>query len=696
MSAIFSQDAGALVARFMGETIRIEPFGSHALRLRSRPGADVQAPVVDALIPPAKKPQAKIDIDARRARISNGKIAAELSITHRYGADVKDELIIRFVDTSNGEELLAETRPHFAGPGCRSFKAISSNSFRLEACFKAYDGERFYGLGQAQHGALDLKGVSTSLLQQNTHVVVPVVLSSRGYGFIWHNPATGRVDFARNVTRWSADATAQLDYWITAGDNPAEIVRRVADVTGHSPAFPEWASGFWQSKLRYRTQDELVAIAREYKRRKLPLACIVIDFFHWTRMGEWKFDPAEWPDPTKMVADLEKLGVKVMVSVWPTVAPRAETYGEMRELGYLMRTERGAPVANAYPDKHPLTSNYITYYDATLPAARNYLWQRIAANYLAHGIDNFWLDSCEPELRPNHPENVRLSLGSGAEVLNAYPVLHAQGFRENLDKAGRGIEAALLSRSAWLGSQKHGVILWSGDVWSSWNDYRAQIRAGLNVGLTGIGWWTTDIGGFFDGQARNPDFVELLVRWFEFGVFSPICRLHGFRVPESLPIPESGQSPYGRDTAGIITDTGGANEVWSYGEETYEILKSLILLRERLRPYVMRCMDNYSKTGDPVMRPLFYDFPDDAEACAVEDSYLFGADLLVAPVTESGARRREVYLPKGANWRNAWTDKISKGGSRIDVAAPLGRVPVFIREGSKGNLVGLFDGSTER
>jgi len=260
--------------------------------------------------------------------------------------------------------------------------------------------------------------------------------SSRGYGFLWHNPATGRAEFATNITRWTADATAQLDYWITAGDSPREILARYADATGHSPDFPEWACGFWQCKLRYRTQDELLAVAREYKARGLPLSCIVIDFFHWTRMGEWKFDPAEWSDPDAMMAELRAMGVETMVSIWPTVQTNAQTWPEMRERGYLMKTERGAPVTNVYPDKHPLASHFCTYYDATNPEARRYVWNKARESYVRHGIANFWIDSCEPELRPNHPEQVRLMLGNGAEVLNAYPYLHIEGFREGLTEAG--------------------------------------------------------------------------------------------------------------------------------------------------------------------------------------------------------------------------------------------------------------------
>ena len=679
---MFENADGKLLCRFNAETIQLEPWGPHGLRLRARPARAIKPAMVEALLSPPPM-TATIELGETRARIVNGKLAAEIALVHRYGADVKHELLIRYVRADTGDEILAETRSHFAGPGPRGWRPIASESWRLEAQFKAYDGERLYGLGQPQHGYLDLKGISTTLQQQNTHVVIPFVISSRVYGFLWHNPAVGRCEFAKNVTRWSAEATAQLDYWITAGDTPAEILRRYTDATGHAPEFPQWASGFWQCKLRYRTQDELLGVAREYKRRGLPLACIVIDFFHWTRQGEWRFDPKDWPDPKAMLRELDALGVKTMVSIWPTVSASSIHYTEMREKGYLLRTERGQPVVIPFRDKDPRGVGFFTYLDATLPEARSYHWNLVKQNYLEHGIDNFWLDACEPEMRPSHPDNVRTSIGNGAEVLSAYPRLHAQGYRDGLNAAGKTSEAVLLCRSAWIGSQRHGVILWSGDVWSSWIDYRAQIRAGIHAAMSGISWWTTDIGGFFDGIGKSPAFRELLVRWFEFGVFSPICRLHGVRIPDALPLPNDGVPSYGSDTFAIFTDTGGANEVWSYGEEVYAILKDLLALRERLRPYVMQEMKAYQTHGDPLMRPLFYDFTDDPKAWTIEDSYLFGREILVAPVTEADARRREVYLPRGASWMNAWSGAAHEGGTFIYVDAPLGRPPVFLRDASR-------------
>jgi alpha-D-xyloside xylohydrolase len=676
-----TEEAGGLVCRFAGEVIRIEPWGLDALRVRARPNArEVTAGRVEVLLPPAQAP-AEITIREESARITNGRIGAEVRMQIRLGAEVKREPVLRIFRTDTNETLLEEARGHFAGPSPRAFRALAGDSWRLEASFAAQPGEKLYGLGQPQHGLMDLKGVSTTLVQQNTHVVVPFILSSRGYGFLWHNPATGRAEFATNITRWTADATSQLDYWVVAGNTPAEILSRYADATGHSPNFPEWASGFWQCKLRYRTQEELLSVAREYRRRGLPLSCIVIDFFHWTRMGEWRFDPAEWPDPDAMMRELRELGVETMVSVWPTVQSNAETWPEMRERGFLMRTERGAPVTNVYPDKHPLASHFCTYYDATNPEARAYVWDKARQNYLRHGIANFWIDSCEPELRPNHPEQVRLLLGNGAEVLNAYPHLHIEGFREGLKEAGHP-DGVLLVRSAWAGSQRHGVILWSGDVWSTWRDFRAQITAGLHAGLSGLGWWTTDIGGFYEGIGKDPGFRELLVRWFQFGVFSPVCRLHGFRVPDDLPLPNDGVPTYGDDTFRIFTATGGANEVWSYGEELYRVFVELLFLRERIRPYLMAQFAEHARTGAPVMRPLFFDFPGDAACWDAADSYMLGPDLLVAPVVEPGARSRGVHLPRGARWRCAWTGAEHDGGSTIEADAPLDRIPLFLRDGA--------------
>ncbi len=547
------------------------------------------------------------------------------------------------------------------------------------------------GLGQPQHGREDLKGTSTDLVQQNTHVVVPFVISSRGYGFLWNNPAVGRAEFATNVTRWRANATPGLDYWITAGDSPQSILQSYIAATGKPPECPEWVTGFWQSKLRYRSQQEVINVARGYRQRGLPLSCIVIDFFAWTRQGEWEFDPVDWPDPEGLVSELDEMGVKTIVSIWPTVNANSKYYREMRQRGLLLGSERGIPAVIQFPDRDPFGVHFLTYYDAFNPEARDFHWGLAKRNYLDRGIMNFWLDACEPEMRPAHAENVRTQLGNGAEMLSAYPLLHAARYAEGLRAAGAK-DSVLLCRSTWAGGQRYPTILWSGDVWSTWEGYRAQIAAGLHAAMSGIGWWTTDIGGFYEGHGEDPAFRELLVRWFEFGVFCPVCRLHGMRIPNDVPYSApDGEVDYGRELFHVFTDTGGDNEVWSYGPELEELLTSLLELRERLRPYLADALADYSQTGVPPMRPLPFAFPADPELRVAQGAYMFGPDFLVAPVLEPGSKTREIQLPVGQQWIHVWTGVAYSGGTLASVPAELGMPPFFCRTENWGRYAVHFE-----
>ena len=365
--------------------------------------------------------------------------------------------------------------------------------------FQAYDGEHLYGLGQHQHGRLDQKGLVVDQLQVNTEVCIPFLFSSRGYGFLWNNPAVGRVELGEDKTRWVAEATPQLDYWITLGDTPAQIMANYADATGHAPVLPEWAAGFWQCKLRYLTQHDLLEVAREYKRRGLPLEVIVSDFFNWTMQGDWQFDPESWPDPAAMVRELDEMGVRLMVSIWPSVNPNSPNYTEMVRRGLLLTTARGVSPLMSFVDTQPKGVVYVHYYDATNPEARRYIWEKVRDGYYRHGIKVWWLDACEPEAIPMDPDNIRYHLGDGLAVANIYPLLHEQGFYEGMRSEGEE-EIVTLCRSAWAGSQRYGAAVWSGDIQSTFEALRSQVRAGLNIGLSGIPWWTTDIGGFFNGD----------------------------------------------------------------------------------------------------------------------------------------------------------------------------------------------------
>jgi alpha-D-xyloside xylohydrolase len=425
---------------------------------------------------------------------------------------------------------------------------------------------------------------------------------------------------------------------------------------------PEWATGFWQSKLRYRTQAELLEVAREYHRRGIPLAVIVADFFHWPALGDWRFDPSEWPDPKAMVDELSAMGTRLMVSIWPLVSPLSENFAEMAHRGLLVGSERGPAYQTDFAERGVSAHVAVGLYDSTNPEARDFIWSQVREHYLRQGVKVWWLDASEPELRPTDPANLRFYIGSGDEVVGLYPSLNARAFYDGMLDAGED-EVVLLSRSAWAGSQRYGAAVWSGDIPATFDSLRRQVRAGLNIAMSGIPWWTTDIGGFHGGDPQDPEFRELVVRWFEYGAFCPLLRLHGDRLPRSPVTTEM---------------TGGPNEIWSFGDEAYEHIRDVLALRERIRPYLEVQMRRAHEDGLPPMRPLFVDFPDDSASWSIDDQFMLGPDLLVAPILEAGARQRDVYLPPG-EWRDAWTGARCHGDVVICAEAPLERIPVFVR-----------------
>jgi len=549
----------------------------------------------------------------------------------------------------------------------RELKPVQGGTdFELTARFEAFDDEMIFGMGQYQEKHMNKKGAVLELAHRNSQASVPFYVSSRGYGFFWNNPAIGMAAFGTNKTEWYAKRTKKLDYLITAGDTPAEIEAQYSLATGRTPMMPDYGLGYWQCKLRYRTQEELLAVAREHKRRGLPMDAIVIDFFHWTMQGDFKFEPLDWPDPEGMVKELKKLGIETVVSVWPTVDERSENFGRMAEQGYLVNADRGN-------QNHMTWMGNTVFYDATHPGAQRYVWERCRENYYQKGIRCFWLDEAEPEYGPYDFDNYRYYAGPALQCSNIYPVGYAKGFYEGLKAEGEK-EILSLVRCAWAGSQKYGVLTWSGDIYSSFRSMREQLQAGLSMSMAGIPWWTSDIGGFLGGDIQDPGFRELLVRWFAWGAFCPVFRMHGERSPWHEREQEF------RNGVRQLT-SGQDNEVWSFGEDNYQILTKYLFVRERLRPYIRDCMRAASESGAPVMRPLFYDFPEDKACWSVEDSYMFGPDLLVSPVMEAGALEREIYLPAGAEWTDAYTKKVYEGGRRIIVPAPLDIIPVMIRAG---------------
>lgn len=672
-----------LIVTYGQNTLFIEPWGENSLRVRMSMEAKMDENDW-ALIEQPKETNSYIkykEIDLTEPwyygedRLTHKKSGTEAYLTNgKITAKVSHEGFISFYN-QNGEVLLEEywrnrnRIDRYCVPlriDARDMRPIiGSTDYSLTMRFEAYEDEKIYGLGQYQETNLDKKGAILELAHRNSQASVPFMLSNRGYGLLWNNPAIGSVTFGANKTEWVAKSTKKLDYFITAGDTPAEIEEQYAKTTGTTPMMPEYGLGFWQCKLRYRNQEELLNVAREHKRRGLPMDVIVVDFFHWTRQGDFKFEPRDWPDPEAMVTELKELGITLAVSVWPTIDDKSENFGEMADKGYLVNSDRGLGF-------HMNWMGDTVFFDATHPGARDFVWQRCKENYYNKGIHVFWLDEAEPEYGPYDFDIYRYHQGPALQCSNIYPVMYAKGFYDGLKAEGEK-EVMSLVRCAWAGSQRYGVLTWSGDIHSSFRAMKEQLQAGLNMAIAGIPWWTSDIGGFLGGDIHNENFRELLVRWFAWGVFCPVFRLHGERSPF-----------YEREQEfidGVRQLTSGQdNEVWSFGVDNYEILKEFLFMRERLRPYIRNCMMEAHTKGTPVMRPMFYDFPQDNICWNEQNQYMFGPDLLVAPILEAGATTRTLYLPFGSIWKDAKSGKLYDGGQYVSVDAPMHVIPVFIKD----------------
>ena len=660
-----------LIREYDGERMLIEAFGENSLRVRVTRLRDF--PEENWALIPQPEQNVQITLMRNEQEAETQKVNSEERIVGD-GA-VMENGKIRVIlnkagklifENREGKTLLRELecdRHSSLGIRTRELKTLSGGNFKASLKFESDPAEKLFGMGQYQNGVFNLKGSFLELAQRNSQASVPFMVSSLGYGFFWNNPAVGRASFGVNVTEWEAESTKVIDFWITAGDTPAEIHAQYMAVTGRPPMMPEHGLGFWQCKLRYQTQEELLSVAREYHRRGVPLDVIVADFFHWTLEGTWAFDPEYWPDPEGMVKELEAMGTKLMVSVWPTVSVYAPDYQYMKEMGYLVSSESGVKINMLMIDPTSFT-------DMTHPGARKFVWDKLKENYYNKGVKDFWLDVAEPEYSSYDFENYRYHQGSVLEVGNQYPMWYTKMIYDGLTEAGEK-DVVSLVRCAWAGSQRYGALVWSGDIPSTFESFKIQIVCGLQMAMAGIPWWTTDIGGFHDGDIRDPKFQELLIRWFQYGAFCPVMRLHGHRSPYKAPLGKTG---------GGRCASGAENEIWSYGEENYEIMKKYIELREELRPYTRRLMKEASETGAPVMRPLFYQFPEDEKAWEIKDQFLFGDQYLVAPVTEYGQRKREVYLPAGASWTEQSTGKTYEGGRTVTADAPLDVIPVFVKQ----------------
>ena len=531
-------------------------------------------------------------------------------------------------------------------------KVNGEDTYRAESFVNIYGShEGLYGLGQHQAGVWNYRGDSVDISQDNSDIAVPLMLSSKGYGIFWNNASRSRFNnrFA-NYLYISSEVADVIDYYFLYGPDFDKIIGEYRDLTGQAPMFGKWAYGFWQCKNRYKSQEEILAVAKKYRDLHIPVDNIVQDWFWWNRKGEFVFNK-NYPDPKGMIDQLHGENFHLMISIWPFFEPGSKNYDYMQSKGWFVDKFKYA--------KPPYHTDAMAVYDATSPEARKFYWEKVNEGLFSIGADAWWMDTTEPETE-GQEENIllnhKLAAGSGNRYVNVYPLLDTGAVYEGQRSASDKKRVFILSRSAFAGSQRNAVTAWSGDINSDWFSFRRQIPAGLNFALSGIPYWTTDIGGFVLGSPADPAFRELFVRWFQYATFNPVLRVHGTRKPDE-------------------------NELWSYGPDAQNILVNFDRLRYRMLPYIYSLAWKTTSEAYTPMRPLVMDFRNDSRAQDIGDQFMYGPAFLVNPVTEPSSSTRPVYLPN-MTWYDFWTGSRIEGGRMINAITPLDRLPVYVRAGS--------------
>ncbi len=549
-------------------------------------------------------------------------------------------------------------------------------TYQASASFSAPADEHYYGMGQNQEstGPLDLRGRVLDCKHWydapgGETVCVPFMVSSKGYGIVWDNPSATRfIGGINGRTSFSSNVGERVSFFVITGNTPEEIYSGYARVTGKTPIPPKAAFGLIQSKARYESQQEILRVANTYRQKKYPLDVMVVDWFYWTRMGQLDIDPAQFPAPAAMNKELHDLGMQSIVSVWPRFETSSRYFNELDAKGYFLKDKDGKTV-DGLPFRSDRAGALI---DSTNPAARQWFWERMRDNVLSQGFDYPWLDETEPDLVP---DGHFYSIGSGDRYHNVFPLLHVESVQQGMRAWKPNKRALILSRAAYLGSQRTGALFWSSDINPSWEALARQVPTGLNMTASGIAYWGNDIGGWqwlpqstsatkpplLDPRGaeatigQNHDYPELLTRWFQYGTFLPTLRLHGDRKHA---------------------------EIWEFGQQAETVMARFDRLRYQLIPYIYSQAKATYDSGAPFMRPLWMNFPNDPKVANIGTQYMFGPAFLVAPVTEQGQTEKDVYLPAGSDWYNFWTNEKLAGGRWVRVAAPIDQIPVFVRAGS--------------
>jgi alpha-D-xyloside xylohydrolase len=594
--------------------------------------------------------------------------------------DLKSAVISYY--TVSGNILLQEQE---GGSIFTPFNDAGSATYTVYQGFRLDKNEAIYGLGQQQQGKMVQRDLTLNMIQGNTNDYVPLFQSVKGYGVFWDNYSPTQFVDNQESTSFKSDVGDCIDYYFMYGANADGVIARMRDLTGQTPMFPLWTFGYWQSKERYKSQDELLDVVKKYRELQVPLDGIIQDWQYWGNNYLWnamEFLNVDFPDPQKMVDDVHKLNAHMIISIWNSFGPQTKQYKELEKIDALLDFKTWPESGS---EKWPPNYDYpsgVRVYDPFNPEARDIYWKYLK-QLASFGIDGWWLDSSEPDhhqFKPSDLDN-KTYLGSFRKVRNAFPLMTVGGVYQHQRAEDASKRVFILTRSAFAGQQRYGANTWSGDVIATWPVLRKQISAGLNFSLTGIPYWNSDIGGFFlwryPRKLDDPDYKELYVRWLEFGAFCSIMRSHGTDAPREI-------YQFGKK-----------------GERFYDAIEKFINLRYRFLPYIYSTSWAVSVHQSSMMRALMMDFPGDKNALDVNDQYMFGKSLLVSPVTNpmytklavtgkdtvkvedfSVIKTKQTYLPAGTDWLDFWTGEKLAGGQNIEKLTPIDIIPLYVKAGS--------------
>ncbi|SDB75600.1 alpha-D-xyloside xylohydrolase [Bacteroides ovatus] len=634
-----------------------------------------------------------------KADIQDNKIVlntSELSVSVDTGTGIVSYF------SKDGKVLLAEK----SGMQFIDFDDAGTKTYQVYQPFVLDKEEAIYGLGQLQNGKMIQRNMTKNLIQGNVEDVSPFFHSTKGYGVFWDNYSPTLFTDNEVETSFRSEVGDCVDYYFMYGKNADGVIAQVRSLTGQAPMFPLWTYGYWQSKERYKSQEEVVDVVRKYRELGIPLDGIIQDWQYWGHNYLWNamdFQNPTFNNPQKMIEDVHAMNAHMAISIWSSFGPMTKPYRELDKKGMLFNfTTWPQSGLESWPPNMEYPSG-VRVYDAYNPEARDIYWKYLNDGIFKLGMDAWWMDSTEPDHLDWKPEDMdtKTYLGSFRKVRNAYPLMTVGGVYDHQREVTSDKRVFILTRSGFLGQQRYGANVWSGDVASTWESFRNQIPAGLNFSLCGMPHWNSDIGGFFaghynkswndDSASKNPLYQELYVRWLQFGTFNPMMRSHGTDVYREI-------YKFGKK-----------------GEPVYDAIEKMIGLRYSLLPYIYSTSWEVSNRQSSFMRALMMDFVDDRKVWDINDEYMFGKSILVAPIAHAqytpeavvkvseeegwnrdGAKKAKtdvavdfmetkstkIYLPAGTLWYDFWTNEKHEGGKEITKETTLDVIPLYVKAGS--------------